>query len=127
MAGWKYCSWTKDNFLYELPKKWQFSFAAYEGTRLTGFCFASNKITGVYYIHLLFIASSERGKSFGGKMIEHAKKIALDNNIHSIELRCPETNQTALAFYKKQGFIVKEILQDEISGSEKDYYLQLIF
>lgn len=127
MHGWKYATWEKSNFLYDLDKKWQFSFAAFDDGKLVGFCFASNKIVDVYYIHLLFISSHTRGKSIGEGMLSHAKKIALQHNLHCIELRCPESNERAFNFYKKNGFNVKSKVQDEISGSEADYYLKLDF
>lgn len=125
IANWKYCSWNVDNFMYELPKKWEFSFAFYADTELAGFCFASNKIETVYYIHLLFISDNFRGKSLGAEMITHCKKIAMGNGIRKIELRCPESNTGALAFYTRTGFSVVQKIKDETSGHESDFYLKL--
>ena len=127
IQGWQYSSWNEENFMYELPLKWQFSFGVYENEKLLGFCFASNKLNGVYYIHLIFISSEIRGKSIGKKMIEFAKNIAKQNNINKIELRCPESNTDALTFYKKNGFSILEIIKDDISGNEADCYLTLDF
>ena len=104
IKGWSYSSWNKDNFMYELPLKWQFSFAVYESGKLLGFCFASNKIVGVYYIHLIFISPQSRGKSIGREMIEFAKQLAKEKDINKIELRCPESNIDAISFYKKMAF-----------------------
>jgi ribosomal protein S18 acetylase RimI-like enzyme len=122
---WKYCTWKKENFLYELPKKWDLSFAIYEENNLEGFCFASNKIIDVYYIHLIFVSDKSRGKSFGKKMIERAIELAKQNNLPRIELRCPESNTGALDFYKKKGFKTVSLLKDAVSGPEADYYLAL--
>ena len=38
IKGWDYCTWQTENFLYELNKKWELSFAIYskEGD-LSGF------------------------------------------------------------------------------------------
>ena len=127
IKGWKYSVWNEDNFFYELPSKWQFSFGAWSEENLIGFCFASNKIKDSYYIHLIYLSTESRGKSLGKKMIDHAIKIAKENHIHKIELRCPETNIGSLEFYKKQGFKVAEVLKDETSGDEADYYLRLDF
>lgn len=121
--NWSYCKWTEENFLYDLPKKWDFSFSLSEDDTIKAFCFASNKIPDVYYIHLLFVSNQLRGKSIGKKMIAQAKEIANKNNINKIELRCPESNKKALAFYSKNGFDIKEKIKDETSGNEADYYL----
>jgi ribosomal protein S18 acetylase RimI-like enzyme len=127
IQGWKFSSWTKDNFLYELPRKWEFSFAAYENDKLNGFCIASNKISDTYYIHLIFISVVARGKALGTQMIEHAKGIAKKAGVNKIELRCPETNAEAILFYEKAGFKLIEKLKDEISGDVADHYYRLNF
>jgi ribosomal protein S18 acetylase RimI-like enzyme len=125
IKGWKFSEWGKENFLYELPKKWDFSFAVFDGDNLAGFCIASNKIMDAYYIHLIFIAPSQRGKNLGKKMIEHATDISKKAGISKIELRCPETNVEAVDFYTRVGF--KEIakLKDDVSGDVADHYFQL--
>jgi ribosomal-protein-alanine N-acetyltransferase len=125
IKGWKFSDWGKGNFLYELPKKWDFSFAATENDEVVGFCIASNKIVDAYYIHLIFIAPSQRGKDLGKKMIEHASHIAKNAGIKKIELRCPETNVGAVDFYKRLGFKETAVLKDEISGEVADHYFQL--
>lgn len=125
IKNWKYSNWQEENFFYDLPSKWNFSFAIYEQNTLLGFCFASGKISNTYYIHLLFISDALRGKDIGSKMIGYAREIALKNKINKIELRCPESNVKAIDFYKKNKFEIISKLTDETSGSESDYYLQL--
>jgi ribosomal protein S18 acetylase RimI-like enzyme len=127
IAGWKYATWKKENFLYELPEKWEFSFAVYENETLSGFCFASGKIPGVYYIHLLFVSEHLRGQRAGAKMLSYAQQIALKHDIHSIELRCPGSNTKAVDFYLNNHFKIISKLKDQISGDEADFYLQLKF
>ena len=125
ISDWKYCNWKEENFLYDLPKKWLLSFAVYDQNDLTGFCIASNKIPNVYYIHLIFISGKSRGQSLGTTMLEQAKKTAMEHHLDRIELRCPESNTGALAFYQKKGFVITQKLKDETSGNEMDYYLRL--
>jgi len=120
---WKYCDWNEENFIYELPFKWEFSFSLNSNNEIVGFCIASNKIPEVYYIHLLFISPSVRGNSLGLKLLLYAQEIGIKHNINIIELRCPESNEKALTFYLKNGFKVKEKIKDETSGEEADYYL----
>lgn len=121
--GWKYSSWKETNFLYEVPRKWELSFVALEQEKIVGFCVASNKISSAYYIHLIFLTETIRGKNIGTKMIKHASDIALSKGLKRIELRCPESNKGGLQFYNKAGFTVKQVLKDQISGEEADYYL----
>ena len=125
IRNWKYCDWTEENFCYELPLKWDFSFSVYSNNALVGFCFASNKIADVYYIHLLFISPDLRGNLLGSKILQHAQEIARKHNIHKLELRCPESNEQALNFYLKNGFTIKQKIKDDTSGNEMDYYLVL--
>ena len=127
IEGWKYSLWTEENFLYELPKKWDYSFAVYEKDELIGFCIASGKIEAVYYIHLFFLSEKARGRSAGEAMIQHARQVAMRNGVSRIELRCPESNTVALAFYHKTGFKTEKIVQDEVSGPEADHYLTASF
>jgi len=124
VEDWKYCQWGEDNFLCDLPAKWELSFAAYERDELAGFCFASNK-EGVYYIHLFYLAPGCRGKSLGKQMIQNAVAIANSYRLGVIELRCPASNVIGLEFYKKNGFAVERVLHDHVGGGEPDYYLQL--
>jgi ribosomal protein S18 acetylase RimI-like enzyme len=123
IEGWKYSNWKEENFMYELPAKWEFSFSVTIDEKLAAFCIASNKIKDAYYIHLLFISKNLRGKSIGKEMINYAKGLAIKNKISKMELRCPESNKDALSFYLKNGFVVTNEIMDETSGNEMDYYL----
>ncbi len=127
VKGWKYTAWQEENFMHDLPKKWDYSFSVHDENKLTGFCVASNKIEGAYYIHLIFISTDARGKSLGKQMLEHAKTIAKKHGVHRIELRCPESNLGALGFYQQTGFKTIKKIQDEVSGPEADYYLVINF
>ena len=127
ISNWNYVLWQEENFLHELPKKWDYSFAVYDEDKLAGFCIASNKIADAYYIHLIFISAEARRKSLGKQMLEHAKAIAKKNGVKRIELRCPESNIVALGFYQQAGFKTIKKIQDEISGPEADYYLVINF
>lgn len=52
----------------------------------------------------LVIKESHRGKGFGRKLMEEAKRIALKNNCDRIELNCWLFNENALAMYEHIGF-----------------------
>lgn len=127
IKDWQYCEWTEANFLYDLNRKWDFSFSLKQNNELIGFCIASNKLLGVYYIHLIYLSNKNRGQNFGRLMIQQAVEIASSNGIDRIELRCPESNLQSLEFYKKMNFQIIDSIKDEISGNEKDYYLRLNF
>src|ERR1041384_563636 len=84
IEGFEYLDWKAENFLYELPKKWDFSFAVFDDNKLVGFCMASNKISDVYYMHFTFLSEETRGKGLGKKVWAHAKEVALQHGIHKI-------------------------------------------
>lgn len=122
LSGWKYVQWTKDNLLFELPKKWELSFAVYSDDKLIGFCIGSNKIKSSYYLHLFFVSEHARGRQLGAKMFDHIQNIARKNNLTKIEFRCPESNTSGLDFYAKMNCKITSKIQDEISGNEADCY-----
>jgi len=122
---WKLVDWKEDNFLYDLPGKWSCSFAILAEGSIIGFCIASEKITGAYYIHLLFVANAYRKQGVGRKIIDVAKQRCIDRGLKRIILRCPVTNHKAVEFYKHQGFDIHSKVQDEISGSVEDYVMHM--
>ena len=120
---WRYCKWGTGNFLYDLPSKWNLSFAVIKAEKLAGFCFASDK-KGVYYIHLFYLDPDYQGQGYGTAMVRYAMDLARYHALKAIELRCPMSNNEALRFYQKNGFKTINLLRDCVSEDEADYYLR---
>jgi N,N'-diacetyllegionaminate synthase len=124
LSGWSYLNWTKENLLYELPNKWELSYAFYINDELAGFFIGSTKIEGTFYMHLLYVGDTHRRKLIGNYLFNQIKRLAKKHQLHKIEFRCPESNISALKFYQREGCEIITKLKDEVSGSEADYYLR---
>lgn len=55
-------------------------------------------------VNQLVILEDYRGKGFGKKLMEEAKKIAIENECDRIELNCWLFNKNALAMYEHIGY-----------------------
>lgn len=54
----------------------------------------------------IYIHRKYQGQGFGQYILDEIKKIALHSNTREIELRVNRKNETAIEFYKKNGFII---------------------
>lgn len=106
IRDWEHGDWESRHFTCDVEKKWDYSFGFFRGGELVGFCMASGKIPGAYYVHLLFVASEHRafgvGKEFFATCVEFSRKLGLT----AITLKCPQSNVRGLAFYRALGFLV---------------------
>ncbi len=121
----KLVNWAEENFLRELPLKWQASFAIYDAGEIIGFCVASMKPDSNYYVHLLFVEEYSRNKGVGKKLMDECVRRAKTLGLSTITLRCPLKNQRAHSFYLKQGFSEKRVITDSTSGPDGDYLMLL--
>jgi sialic acid synthase SpsE/GNAT superfamily N-acetyltransferase len=124
LSGWSYLNWTRDNLLYELPNKWELSYAFYVNNTLAGFFIGSTKIEGAFYMHLLYVSKSFRSQAIGSYLFNYIKRLTKKYQLTCIEFRCPESNTGALQFYQREGCEIINKLQDEVSGTEADFYLR---
>ena len=118
IKNWKYGDWKEDNFLCDLPLKWDYSFVCKSDDDIIGFCFNSGKIAKCLYIHLLFINEANRSRNIGKLLIDNLKIHALENELEKIALCCPKDNISGLNFYLKNKFEV--IPKDSI----EEFYLE---
>lgn len=77
-----------------------------KGERLIGFSsLAENRLAAI------FINPKEQGKGYGKLLLSHVKQ-----QRKCLELSVYEKNQSAIAFYKKNGFIITERQKDSVTG-----------
>ena len=65
------------------------------------------------FIDDLCVKNEYRNKSIGSKMLEHVKKIAINNECYNIILNVWAHNE-AIEFYKKNGFNEQKIILENI-------------
>lgn len=125
VEGSSIVDWKQKNFMYDLPLKWQCSFAIYDNDTVAGFCVSSKKADDNYYIHLLFVDDLQRGKGIGSKMIKEALRRAAYLELPAVALRCPSYNEAAKSFYLREGFYEEGFVCDDTSGPCGDYFMRL--
>lgn len=100
--------WTLENYLYELPGKWQYSLAAVnEHDEVIGFIIASDKAAAIH-IHKYAVHPQYRSKGIGLWMLQKLEKGVKATGYKIISLYVDASNAGAIRFYEKQGFELQE-------------------
>jgi ribosomal protein S18 acetylase RimI-like enzyme len=97
-VGADFSPWTAENFLKELPLKWELSFALWKSA-LIAYCIMSKR-SGVAHIHHLIVAKPYRCQGLGARMLTEARRIAGGR----ITLKIHPGNIRARKFYERHGF-----------------------
>ena len=94
--------WAAENFLCDLPEKWQLSFAAWLGKSLVGYAILSRKAPARVHLHHFMIAPAHRGHGLGTRMLrEMVDRAALsDARILTLKVNV----ERAEAFYRRNEF-----------------------
>jgi ribosomal protein S18 acetylase RimI-like enzyme len=90
--------WRAENFLTDLPKKWDLSFSFWTDIPLA-YCIMSARGEGVH-IHHFMVMKGRRGEGIGAAMLRQALRLA--NGI--ITLKIDPENFAARRFYERYGF-----------------------
>lgn len=110
-------SWTADNFMVDLPGKWELSFLAEDDT-LLGYAILSRKAADHVHLHHFMLAGVARGRGVGAAMIAEVRRRA---GPARLTLKVHRDNARAIAFYRREGFALlpglAEYLWMEIPGS----------
>jgi len=89
-------SWTVENFLKELPRKWELSFALWEDEPVA-YCIMSLR-NGRSHINQFMVAPTHRGDGIGSAMLAEAVKRGAET------LKVDVKNLDAIRFYRRHGF-----------------------
>jgi ribosomal protein S18 acetylase RimI-like enzyme len=89
--------WTLDNFLLELPRKWELSFYASVAGQLIGYAIASEKPP--VHLHHLGLHVRWRNRGLGSLMLAELKRRAAG----VITLKVAADNIAAQQFYRRHG------------------------
>jgi len=94
--------WTLENFLYPLPKKFEFSVIAIQNEQVCGFIVASLK-GSLVHIHKFMAHPNHRGEGVGTDMLSHFVD-TVSQYSKGITLKVYDVNVAAHRFYLKNNF-----------------------
>jgi len=107
IKGFEFTAWQEEDFLREMPDKWKFSIAAFADSKLAGFSINSRKVN-IFYIHLFYIFKDYRNTGLGNSLLDICMNTSLENNMRIMQLICHKKNTSALEFYYKNKFYIKD-------------------
>lgn len=113
-------SWGIENYIYELPEKWNLSLIIRDikSQILVGFIIASDKGT-YYHIHKYAVHPDFRSSGIGYRLLEYFEQSICKLEKHStIGLFVDSGNEGAIRFYSRNGFKFK-LITDGMSFYEK--------
>lgn len=97
--------WGEQEFLNDLPKKWDSSVVLIINSSIVGFIISSYK-NDCFHIHKFFIHKKYRNYGYGELLLhEFETRIKQNFDIHTISLKVYKENLKAIHFYKNQNFI----------------------
>jgi len=92
--------WREDEFLAELPDKWNLSFTV-TIDRIVGYAVLSRKWPDRVHIHQFMVAPRWRSSGIGAAMVAAARDRA---ETTPLSLKVSRTNARAISFYDRNGF-----------------------
>ncbi|MCD4795124.1 MAG: GNAT family N-acetyltransferase [Bacteroidales bacterium] len=96
--------WEKENFLAELPLKWNFSYVLLNKDLIDGYIIASKKETKIH-IHKFMIKKKLRNLGFGKSLLSHFIE-ETTQTFDGISLKVYKDNYKAINFYFKNNFYI---------------------
>jgi len=109
-------------FLYDLPPgknlEDKFTFSIEKDTRIIAIfdVLRDYKAKDNWWIGLLLIAPSIRGKGLGRKIVDYIIKNLIRNGVRTVQLAVLEENEAGLLFWQKMGFRQTEIIYGRRHG-----------
>lgn len=97
--------WGQEQWLMDLPGKWELSWLLLYEERPVGFLIASRKGDALHF-HRLAVAADERCRGWANLLIAAAAQRALEQGCPVITLKVHHTNAGVIAFYVRLGFAV---------------------
>jgi len=94
--------WSRENFLRELPEKWNLSFAVFDAGRPVGYAILSRRTDELVHLHHFMIAPKHRGAGFGTRMITEIAARVAAAGAQRISLKT--VSPPAQRFYRRNGF-----------------------
>lgn len=103
-ADQAWMSWPKENYLRDLPSKWEFSRTVSIGGELVACAICS--LRGRFlWLHRLVVLPAARGRGVGARVLEELEGIGRTAGVKGLLLKTPLGNPGALRFYERSGYV----------------------
>ncbi|MCX6819603.1 MAG: GNAT family N-acetyltransferase [Candidatus Aenigmarchaeota archaeon] len=96
--------WNEKNFMLELPKKWELSFAIENSNSIVGYIVGSQFGENRARVNKILVDKKFRQKGFGEQLIKKFEKECIKKGIDEVELKALFENEPANAFYTELGY-----------------------
>lgn len=94
-------TWSIENFLIDLPEKWERSLIVFEGQHPVAYAIISRKPHSIH-LHHLIVGRAHRGSGIGEKLLDAAVDQARLARL-PLTLKVHESNVKAIGFYRRHG------------------------
>lgn len=96
--------WSSQHFLLDLPDKWLLSLAAWRGEALVGYAILSRKSPDTAHLHHFMVATDQRGRGLGSRLIAAAVERCRQNGCVEMSLKVAAGSAGAQRFYRQHRF-----------------------
>ena len=96
--------WKKENFLLDLPLKWELSFAAEKGNSIIGYIIGSKYDSEISRVNKIMVVSRYRRCGIGKQLMEKYFAACLKKGMKKSELKALVENDAANRFYVRLGY-----------------------
>ena len=112
-------NWELENYLIDLPLKWESSLYAVKGSNdLVGFLISSRK--GEFmHINRICVSAETQGTGLGKAMINNLMAFARNQSMSRLSLKVHATNSNAISWYQYLDFKVIETINHYVLMNKK--------
>ncbi|MDP3026586.1 MAG: GNAT family N-acetyltransferase [Nanoarchaeota archaeon] len=98
-------AWDRDNFFYELPKKWKLSTCASANGKPVGYAIVSqpDKNKKHAFLHKILVDSDYQGLRIGSKLFVNTAYKCKREGMEKLSFKVRTDNEAAIALYRKYG------------------------
>jgi ribosomal protein S18 acetylase RimI-like enzyme len=118
--------WGKKNYLLELHRKWDLSFAIEHKKRIVAYIIGSQENNLRAKVNKIVVDTGCRRKGFGKRLISKFESECLHSGINEVELKALVDNKSANNFYIKMGYQLTGYIEGTDRKIRNTYIKRLI-
>ena len=111
-------SWTTDNFSKELEKEHSYTLVALIDSKIVGFI--TGNVFNSFYINSIGVNKDFQNKSIATKLLTETAIFCKKNIVDTMTLDVRESNETAIAFYKKNIFSIVHVSNNTYTNPKEN-------